>query len=129
MFFGFVAHHPVVYQVLVSKNETGLYSDHVQRVELRDGGIYPRRIYPSGVIDIANEFAARQTERVTEWLSDFQRAHGAEPWDAQMPPLIQFIIEKTIDFSVNKDRVGPPIDLIEIDDLGIHWIRKKSNCK
>lgn len=124
-FFGFVNHHPVVYQVHVSPVNGLSYGYDVRPTELVEG-----RIYPSGIaIDIPTEIAAGQTERARSWNAEFQASHASETWEEEMPAMTQWIIEKTIDFSIQRDFVGKPIDLVEVDNLGVHWINKKEQCK
>jgi hypothetical protein len=120
LFAGFAIHKPVVYEVRIYKLKTGSYSYDVKPVELVDG-----QIFPAGPIDIATEFAAHQTYRSTE----LQKAHPSGDWNSLMPYVVDFVIEKTISDSVEKDKVGRPIDLIEINDLRLHWIRKKDGCE
>jgi len=126
LFAGFVDGHPVVDQVIVTKESDGVFRARLEPSQLRSGNLVP-----SGhAADIALEMSAGQTERARQWLADFRRDHTSElsTWDSAMAPLVERVIELSIKYSVEKDDIGPPIDLAEIDSSGVHWLRKKDNC-
>ncbi len=127
IFLGFVDGRPASYQVVVEKAPTGHYQPQTQQVELHDGSLIP-----SGhARDVAVEIAEGKTDRAKRWMADFRRDHASEltTWDAAMAPLIERVLELSINYSAEKDDVGLPIDLIEIDSSGTHWLRKKPNCQ
>jgi hypothetical protein len=127
IFLGFVDGRPASYQVVVEKAPAGHYQPQTQRVELHDGSLVP-----SGhARDIALEIAEGKTDRAKRWIAEFRREHASEltTWDTTMAPLIERVLELSINYSAEKDDVGLPIDLIEIDSSGTHWLRKKPNCQ
>ena len=124
IFAGFESSQIVVYRVSVTKRATGVFTYRFRPTELGDG-----KVIPLGAIDIATELRAQQTKRSKSWISQFARGHESQDWITVMPDYLDFVIDKTIAHSASKDTVGKPIDLIEITNRGVHWIRKKNGCE
>ena len=126
IFAGFIGGHPTIYQVVVAKTATGPYQSDVQKPPLHNGSIVA-----SGYgKQIAEEFAAGRTDRAKSWMADFRKDHAPElnSWDTAMAPLVKRVLELTIANSAEQDTSGPPIDLVEIQPTGVHWLEKKPNC-
>jgi hypothetical protein len=124
LFAGFENHQPIFFQVTNRKSGNDPFISNISRsLPLNDG-----LVFPFGRIDIASEFAAGQTQRSMKWKRDFLIAHPL-PWNSQIVPLVQLVIEKTIQYSVYRNDVGEPIDIVEADASGVHWISQKANCQ
>lgn len=112
--------------VTVKKAEDGLYRSNV--VETYFPG--DDSIYSVGHNDIITEITAQQTPRAKAWIAEFK---NSLPFDSTpetiMAPEVQWLAEKSIDFSEKKETMSRPVDIIEITLSGTRWIKKKSNCQ
>jgi len=123
IFAGFQAGKTTAFTVdiLLSPTGSGPYFENVKGLDLQDGFVLG-----IGVLDTCFEW--RQTERGKVWFNEFMSEHPKDNWDSMAVPLLERIIELTIRYSVHRDEVGEPIDIIEITPTGTHWIKKKANC-
>lgn len=123
-FVGLLEKRPILVVVLVTRSTSGQFNSDTSTPDIISG-----KAFPSGAIDIVSEYSALQTPRSRAWRQEFSMNYPADPTaDSTIAPLIAQMIHLTIGYSVQKENVGYPIDLLELDSTGIHWLNRKTNC-
>jgi hypothetical protein len=128
-FSGIENAHPIVYRVDIIKAPPveGSPSSYIYKISdpLR---FEPFRFHPIGLTDVALEFGT-QTPRARDWMETFQREHEGQSWDTTLPDFAERMVKLTAQFSVERNIVGGPTDLVEVTARGIHWLRSKPGCR
>jgi hypothetical protein len=81
-----------------------------------------------GFTDTAAEFSRQTTDRAKAYMAWFQKRIAGLPIGEQRAEITSKYVELSILLDSNSDQLGFPVDVLQVDNTGVHWIWRKPNC-